>query len=115
MKRVDNSTTQEMDGGRRRFFVGAGSALGAVALASLLPRRARAADLPHLTPDDPTAKALTYTEDASTTKAPTHVAGSACANCNFFQGGSAAYGPCQLFPGKAVNAKGWCAGYAKKA
>ncbi len=43
------------------------------------------------------------------------MAGSACANCNFFQGGATAYGPCQLFPGKAVNAKGWCAGYAKKA
>lgn len=118
MKKVDNSTTQEMDCSRRRFFVGAGAALGAAALASVLPRNALAADLPHLATTDPTAQALTYTEDASKVdkaKAAAYVAGSACANCNFFQGGTAAYGPCQLFPGKAVNAKGWCAGYAKKA
>ena len=118
MKKVDNSTTQEMDCSRRRFFVGAGAALGAAALASVLPRSARADDLPHLATTDPTAQALNYTEDASKVdkaKAAAYVAGSSCANCNFFQGGSAAYGPCQLFPGKAVNAKGWCSGYAKKA
>ncbi|MGH8122502.1 MAG: high-potential iron-sulfur protein, partial [Rudaea sp.] len=85
MRKVDNSTTQEMDCSRRRFFVGAGTALGAVALAGILPRSARAADLPHLTPDDATAKALNYTEDSSkvdAAKSPTHVAGAACANCN---------------------------------
>ena len=32
-----------------------------------------------------------------------------------FFSGTAAYGPCQLFPGKAVNAKGWCSAYAAKA
>ena len=118
MKKVKISTVNEMDSSRRRFFTGAGGALGAVVLANVLPRIARADDLPHLTPSDPTATALNYTEDASKvdkTKSPTYAAGSACANCNFFQGGTAAYGPCQLFPGKAVNAKGWCAGYAKKA
>ena len=26
-----------------------------------------------------------------------------------------AYGPCPLFPGKAVNSKGWCSAYAKAA
>ena len=118
MKKSKIETTHELDSSRRRFFAGAGSALGAVALASILPRVARADDLPHLTSADPTAQALNYTEDSSkidSAKSPTHVAGSACANCNFFQGGTAAYGPCQLFPGKAVNAKGWCSGYAKKA
>ena len=113
-----NHASNPIDDSRRRFFVGAGSALGAVALASALPRTARADDLPHLALSDPTATALNYTEDASKVdkaKAPTYVAGSACANCNFFQGATAAWGPCALFPGKAVNAKGWCAGYAKKA
>jgi hypothetical protein len=43
------------------------------------------------------------------------VAGTDCANCNFYQGAATGYGPCQLFPGKSVNAKGWCSGYAKKA
>lgn len=109
----------EVDNSRRRFFAATGTALGAAALASALPRIARADDLPHLALTDPTAQALNYTEDASKVdkaKSPTFIAGSACANCNFFQGtAGAAWGPCSLFPGKAVNAKGWCAGYAKKA
>ena len=116
MKKDHDSKT--IDRNRRRFFVGAGGALGAAALVSALPRSARADDLPHLALTDPTAQALNYTEDASKVdkaKAPTYVAGSMCANCNFFQGAAAAWGPCALFPGKAVNAKGWCAGYAKKA
>ncbi len=97
---------------RRRFFRIAAGGVGTAVLASALPSLAFADDLPHLTPDDPTAKALNYTEDASKAPAP-HQAGQNCANCNFFKGDAAAYGPCQLFAGKAVNAKGWCAGYAK--
>jgi hypothetical protein len=83
-----------------------------------MPRPGRAADLPHLTLDDPTAKALGYTEDSTKvdeTKYPSHKAGMACANCNFYQGGAAAFAACTLYSGKAVNAQGWCAGYAKKA
>jgi hypothetical protein len=83
-------------------------------LASTLPRLALADDLPHLTTaDDPTAKMLNYTEDASNAVAP-HQAGQTCANCNFFQGAGGSYGPCRLYAGKAVNVKGWCAGYAVK-
>jgi hypothetical protein len=86
--------------------------LSAVVLVSALPRLTRADELPHLTTaDDPTAKLLNYTEDASTAVAP-HEAGQSCANCNFFQGGSTGYAPCRLYAGKAVNAKGWCAGFA---
>jgi hypothetical protein len=116
MKNTHDAKT--IDDSRRRFVVGASSALGAVVVASALPRSARADDLPHLALTDPTATALNYTEDASKVdkaKSPTYVAGSACANCNFYQGAAAAWGPCALFPGKAVSAKGWCAGYAKKA
>lgn len=108
------NSTNTPDRGRRRFFELAGTAVGAAALIGVLPRSARADDLPHLTTDDPTAKALNYTEDATKAPAP-HQDGQMCANCNFFQGGTSAYGPCQLFVGKSVNAKGWCAGYAKKA
>jgi hypothetical protein len=100
------------NGGRRRFFALASTGIGAAALISALPRDAFADDLPHLTLDDPTAKALNYTEDASKAPAP-HQAGQTCANCNFFHG-AAGYGPCDLFPGKSTNAKGWCSGYAKK-
>jgi hypothetical protein len=102
---------------RRRFLFTAGC-VGTAVLAGVLPHVGSAQDLPHLTTADPTAQALGYTEDSTAvdeSKYPTHKAGMACNNCNFFQGGAAAYGPCQLYAGKAVNAKGWCAGYAKKA
>lgn len=73
-----------------------------------------AADLPHVTDADPTAQALGYVEDASATKSSLYKAGSNCANCQFYTGAADGYGPCQLFPGKAVNAKGWCSSYAQK-
>lgn len=104
---------------RRRFFAIAGSAIGAAAIAGALPRQARAADLPHLSASDATAQALHYNDDATKVDkaaAPTWKTGEFCHNCNFFQGGANdQWGPCQLFPGKAVNHHGWCAGYAKKA
>lgn len=100
--------------GRRRFFSVAGSGLGAAVVAGVLPQFAFADELPHLTLDDPTAKALNYIEDATKAVAP-HQAGQNCVNCNFYQGGATGFGPCQLFIGKSVNAKGWCSGYAKKA
>jgi hypothetical protein len=118
MKKTDLSNVPGANQSRRRFFVGAGSAIGAAALVSVLPRQARADDLPHLAPTDPTAQTLGYVEDATKvdkTKFPTYAAGNTCTNCNFFQGGTAAWGPCPLFPGKAVNAKGWCSAHAKKA
>ncbi|MFI4970742.1 MAG: high-potential iron-sulfur protein [Lysobacterales bacterium] len=103
--------------GRRRFLklamVGAAAAPIAVAM---LPRLGRADDLPHLDPNDPTAKALGYTEDA--TKATANAAykkGAVCFNCQFFQGHEEmAYAPCTLFPGKVVNSKGWCASHSDK-
>ena len=103
---------------RRRFLKIAVAVVATAPIAAaMLPRMSRAADLPHLELGDATAKALAYTEDAATAKAnPAFKPGSACANCQFFQGTAKdAYGPCTLFPGKAVNAKGWCSGYSKKA
>ncbi len=103
---------------RRRFLKIAVTAVAtAPMIAIAFPRLSRAADLPHLDSGDATAKALAYTEDATTaTTNPAFKPGSACANCQLFQGTTKeAYGPCTLFPGKAVNAKGWCSGYSKKA
>jgi|SRR5579883_887139 hypothetical protein len=110
----DRNDSRPLNPARRHFCGLAGGVVGAAALLGALPRGARADELPHLTLDDPTAKALNYTEDASKAPAP-HQDGQNCANCNFFHGGASGYGPCDLFPGKAVNAKGWCSGYAKKA
>ena len=61
-----------------------------------------------LAADDPTAKALSYTDKSTT-------AGQSCANCQLYQGGTAATGPCPIFPGKDVAAAGWCKSWVAKA
>jgi hypothetical protein len=82
-------------------------------------RGAQAAELPHLSPQDPTAKALGYTEDAKgvdAKKYPTYKAGQTCSTCLQLQGSPGdAYRPCNIFAGKAVNANGWCQVWVKKA
>jgi hypothetical protein len=109
------SHEKELESRRRFLKIAAGTTAAAVVVGGL-PRLARAADLPHLSESDPTAKALNYVEDASKSANPKHTAGAVCANCQFYSGGATGYGPCQLFPGKAVSAKGWCVSHvAKKA
>ncbi len=111
----DNGTHVES---RRHFLkLAAGTAaVAAVAGTGAFARLARAADLPPLSESDPMAKALHYTEDASSTDDPKHKKGDDCTNCMFYKGKpGAARGPCQLFPGKSVNAKGWCVSHQKKA
>ena len=103
---------------RRRFLTLISATAGIGAVATLLPRLAAADALPPLAANDPMAQALAYVDDAAkvdAAKSPTHKAGQTCANCRFFGGDKAATGACQLFPGKSVAAKGWCAGYSAKA
>ena len=77
-------------------------------------RVAMAADMPLVTVDDATAKALKYVADAG--KAPDAKPGSRCANCSLYQGAAgSAQGGCLLFPGKAVKAAGWCSSWTAKA
>lgn len=99
---------------RRRFLKTVGATVAATATIGSLPRFAIASDMPHLSDADPSAKALGYVEDATKTTNASHKAGDACANCQFYTDGTAGYGPCQLFPGKSVNAEGWCVSYSKK-
>lgn len=102
---------------RRRFIQ-----LSAAAAAGVLvqpARKARAQDLPQLAEDDPMAMAMKYTHDASTVD-PASRANPAeeqnCANCALIQGNDGdEWRPCQIFPGKAVNANGWCTVWAPKA
>lgn len=102
---------------RRRFLqlAGAAAVVGPLA-ATVLPRNAQAADLPHLDPDNATAKALHYTHDHTTAAGnPAFKEGADCANCTFYQGKAGdEWGGCMLFPGKAVNAKGWCTSHQRK-
>jgi hypothetical protein len=100
---------------RRRFFVRA----AAVAIASgLRAAPALAADLPHLAETDPAAQALGYVDDTGRVppgKYPKHQAAQECDRCNLYQGAAGAqWGPCLIFPGKAVHAGGWCSAYTPK-
>ncbi|MBV8910211.1 MAG: high-potential iron-sulfur protein [Gammaproteobacteria bacterium] len=75
--------------------------------------QARAADLPLVTEDDPTAKALKYVPDVS--KASGAKPGSRCGTCALYQGAAGStQGGCLLFPGKAVKANGWCSSWTAK-
>ncbi len=68
---------------------------------------------------DATALSLGYKHDATKvdkTKFPKYAVWQECANCQLFQGKPGeAWGPCPIFAGKVVNAKGWCSAYIKKA
>jgi hypothetical protein len=102
---------------RRKFFQ-----LSAVAAAGYLAtpsREAQADDLPHLTADDPMGGAMKYTDDASSVDPASRnnpAADQDCANCALVQGADGdEWRPCQIFPGKSVNAAGWCSVWAPKA
>jgi High potential iron-sulfur protein len=79
---------------------------------------AMAAGLPPLDPADPTAKALSYSNDSSTVDAsthPTHKPDQSCGTCAQYQGKpSDARGGCNIFAGKSVSSGGWCTVWAKK-
>ena len=117
---MSSSKNDRRDHSRRTFIALAGLTGAAAVLARAGSAFAQGgAAQPHLSESDPTAKALGYTEDAGKvdkTKFPAYKPGAHCATCNFFQGkASDAYAPCQIFPGKAVAGKGWCASHSPKA
>jgi len=101
---------------RRRFVslavVAAGAGLGGL----LAARPAASQELPRLKESDPAAQGLRYVHDAS--RVDTRTRGGAdrkCSNCRFYGGGSESeWGPCSLFPGKAVSADGWCTAWAAR-
>jgi len=69
----------------------------------------QAQDLPHLAEDDPTARSLKYVNKSV-------MDDQKCANCGLIQGNEGEqWRPCQVFPGKLVNAAGWCSVWAPQA
>lgn len=102
----------------RRKFIQLSAAAAAAYLVSPV-RSTRASDLPQLAEDDPMAVSMKYTHDASSVDPATRTNPAAdqnCANCALAQGGAGdAWLPCQIFPGKVVNANGWCSVWAPKA
>lgn len=117
-------SNNEMNNNSRREFLkisGAG-VLGAFIGARLLSQTSPAfaqGNLPMLKESDPQAKALGYHADASkvdTKKWPKRAGAEGskqyCYNCQFYQSKEdpkkSKSAPCTIFPGKQVEAKGWC-------
>ena len=111
---------QNFDATRRRFFGQVAVAgVGVAAGLTLAQQSFAQGALPELSETDPTAAALGYRADSSkvdAAKYPNHKPEQNCSLCNLVQGNPGdALRPCAIFPGKSVNAKGWCAAYAAKA
>jgi hypothetical protein len=107
-------TKNAADTNRRRIIKLTVTGLAAAPFANaLFSGSAEAADM--VSESDPTAVALKYKMDA--TKAADRKDPKAlCSNCNFYTGKpNDANGPCTVFAGKLVSAKGWCASWVKKA
>lgn len=99
--------------GRRVFMLQ--SFVGVAAIGATLQAEAQAL----VAEKDPQAVTFAYKADATKVdkaKQPKYVAGQLCSNCALFKAAAgAAAGPCPLFPGKQVAAKGWCNAWVKKA
>jgi hypothetical protein len=103
----------KFDESRRRALKKVSLGVALAPFAGMALRAAWAADLPLVTPDDPTAKALKYVPEASS--ASEAKPGSKCADCKLYQGAAGSgQGPCLLFPGKDVKASGWCSSWTPK-
>lgn len=89
-------------------------AVGAGAVVLLKNARAQTA----VAESDTQAQALGYKSDASKvdkTKQAKYAPGQLCSSCALYQGATgASSGPCPIFAGKVVSAKGWCSAWAKK-
>jgi hypothetical protein len=74
-------------------------------------------NMPKVSEDEPTARALSYVHDANDVDAsqqPRYADGQLCENCALYideSSDEADWGGCSIFPGKLVNAKGWCNAY----
>lgn len=88
-----------------------------------ISRPVLAQDLPPVSESDPTAVALGYKHNIADIDAmrfprrSTEAGGENqfCDNCVFYTGEPGEeWGPCALFPGKSVAAKGWCNTWAIK-
>ncbi len=88
------------------------------AAAESVPAAAPAGALPRLEESDTVAKALGYRHDTikvDQSRYAQHKPGQACRNCIQFKGAATdSWGPCAIFPGKQVNANGWCITFAAR-
>jgi hypothetical protein len=104
---------------RRRALGVLAAAAAVVPVTTMMGARpAIAADLPQVAESDPIAVGLKYKHDATEAPRADKAGMSAdkqfCSNCQFAQA-EGDWIPCSIFPGKAVNAKGWCSAWVPKA
>ena len=92
---------------RRSFLRALGTGAVIIPLSAVsFQVRVAAANIPELDPNDATAQALGYTHAAPNPS-------KSCSDCQLYKGSSTAkWGRCAVFPGKRVNAKGWCASWS---
>lgn len=100
------------DRNRRALLGAAVSGAVMIPLAGLLGSRAVLAE-EKLSEDDPAAKSLSYVHDATKSDNPKYQQGQLCSNCQLIKSDSGEWRPCQIFPGKLVNANGWCTAWVK--
>jgi hypothetical protein len=102
----------------KNLALGAGTLLAVSRTGLAAADAAAGGALPHVSPTDPVAIALAYHENSSTVEAakfPTYKPEQKCSNCLQLKGNAGdTWRPCNLFPGKLVNAEGWCKVYVKK-
>jgi hypothetical protein len=96
---------RSLNGSRRAMLRQIAVGLSVVSV-GVLQSRARAAD-PLLREQDPDAKKVQYTEDASRVK-EAQSSGQNCSNCSVYTAMGDTQGSCGLFKGKQVKAAGWC-------
>jgi hypothetical protein len=102
---------------RRRFLKLATAGMAVAPLCGVgLARLAHAQE--RVTEDDELAQQLGYKEDASEVDPnewPDYQEGHTCANCQLYRGEEGAeWGPCDIFGGRLVSAKGWCMSWLEK-
>jgi hypothetical protein len=97
---------------RRTLLKNALAGLAALPAAAIVRRAAAQESMPRLEEKDTLAVAMGYVHDASKVdpnKVPQYKPGSKCANCLQLTGKEGEeWRPCNIFPGKLVNANGWC-------
>jgi hypothetical protein len=97
---------------RRTLLKNALAGLAALPAAGLIRDAAAQGAPPKLDEKDPLAVAMGYVHDAKkvdAAKVPQYKPGSLCSNCMQIQGKDGEqWRGCNIFPGKLVNANGWC-------
>ncbi len=85
-----------------------------VPLSGILLRNPALAEQEKLSEDDPLAKSLNYTHDATKSTSNQREADQFCYNCQLLQGDEGDWRPCLAFANKLVNANGWCSAYVRR-